>query len=162
MFKFLFLFLSIFIITKQDDDISHIGLYNEILEQGIEFPDIVFAQAILESAHFQSKLFKENRNIFGMRVPSKRQSSSVGSKNGYSLYVSWRDSVVDYYYYQEMVLSKKKMTREQYFQFLDKNYAEAGSYSKKLKEIIIRYKKILYLPLNDRNDGVLKNKLVFP
>lgn len=162
MLKFLFVSIFLFLSPNSDDTINHIGLYNEILEQGIEFPDIVFAQAILESSHFKSKIFKENNNIFGMKIAKKRQTSSVGSKNGFSVYISWRDSIIDYYYYQEMILSKRRMTRDQYFYHLEKNYAGSDGYSKKLKTIILKYKSIIYHPFNDRNDGVLSNKLVFP
>ena len=162
MLKFLFVSIFFLFSPKSQDPITHIGLYNEILEQGLEFPDIVFAQAILESAHFKSKVFEENNNIFGMKVAKKRQTSSIGSRNGFSVYISWQDSVVDYYYYQEMLLNNRKMTREEYFNYLDRNYSESNYYSKKLKDIINRYKKILYLPFGDRNDGILSNKLVSP
>ena len=160
--KFLFILIFFILPPKTQDPITHIGLYNEILEQGLEFPDIVFAQAVLESAHFKSKIFRENNNIFGMKIAKKRQTSSVGAKNGFSVYISWRDSIIDYYYYQEMVLNKNKFTREQYFNYLDRSYAQSSFYSKKLKEIIKRYKKMLYLPFEDRNNGVLSNKLVYP
>ena len=161
MIKFLFIFFSFFI-SRESDPISHIGLYNEILEQGIEFPDVVFAQAILESSHFKSKIYRENNNIFGMKVPKRRTTTSVGSKNGYSVYQSWRESIMDYYYYQEMIFKKRKMTKKEYFIFLDKNYAKGESYSKKLKDIINRYKNILYTPPIDRNDGILPNDLIIP
>jgi flagellum-specific peptidoglycan hydrolase FlgJ len=162
MIKFIFIFLFNFFGPKDSDPITHIGLYNEILEQGIEFPDIVFAQAILESSHFKSKIYRENNNIFGMKIAKRRTTTSTGSRNGFSVYSSWRESIIDYYYYQEMILSKRKMNREQYFSFLDKNYAKGQLYSKKLKDIINKYKNILYTPPIDRNDGNLPNDLILP
>lgn len=144
---------------KEEDKVTYEGLYNEILEQGLEFPDIVFAQAILESGHFKSKVFKENINLFGMRQPSKRNTVSKGRANGYAIYESWRESVEDYYLYQEYSFKNKIITRSQYFRRLDKSYASTPEYSKKLLLIIKKFKGILYEFPSDRNDGDLFNNI---
>ena len=156
---FLLLFCSSF---NDERQISYQGLYNEILEQGLEFPDIVFAQAILESGHFKSKIFKKNKNLFGMKYPSKRETVSLGKRYGYSFYEFWEESVEDYYLYQEYLLKKKKISRSQYFLHLDRNYASNKGYSKKLQVIILLFKRILYTPPKDRNDGSLNNTFVIP
>jgi flagellum-specific peptidoglycan hydrolase FlgJ len=156
---FLLLFCSSF---NDERQINYQGLYNEILEQGLEFPDIVFAQAILESGHFKSKIFKKNKNLFGMKYPSKRKTVSLGKRYGYSFYEFWEESVEDYYLYQEYLLKKKKISRSQYFLYLDRNYASNKGYSKKLQVIILLFKRILYTPPKDRNDGSLNNTFVIP
>jgi uncharacterized FlgJ-related protein len=142
---------------KEENEVTYQGLYNEILEQGLEFPDIVFAQAILESGHFKSKVFEENNNLFGMRQPSKRATVSKGRSNGYAVYDFWQESVEDYYLYQEYTFRKKTFTRSEYLSRLNKSYASTPGYSKKLLSIIKRFKDILYDPPSDRNDGDLFN-----
>jgi len=157
---FIFLFVISFPKAQLIDHINPIkysSVYNLILEIGIEFPDIVFAQSILESGHYRSKIFKSNNNIFGMRLPKKRETTAIGQKNGYAVYEFWEDSIEDYWFYQEFILKNKKMTRSQYFSFLDRTYAETPGYSKKLKKIILEFKGILYDPPKDRNDGNLNN-----
>ena len=62
------------------------NLYKRILKSGIEFPDIVFAQAILESGYFKSKISKSNSNIFGMKMSKKRPTTAKGEKRGFSFY----------------------------------------------------------------------------
>jgi len=144
------------------DTPTHIGVYNEILEQGLEFPDIVFAQAVLESGNFKSKITKKNNNIFGMRQPSKRKTTSVGSANGYATYETWRDSIEDYFLFQEMLFSKHKFTRESYLRYIDKYYSTTKGYRSRLMRVLKENKKILYSPPSDRNNGSLDNDSVIP
>ena len=161
--KIIILCISLLVCSSFNNDerqITYQGLYNEILEQGLEFPDIVFAQAVLESGHFKSKIFKKNKNLFGMKYPSKRESFSLGKKYGYSVYEFWEDSVEDYYLYQEFIFNNKKISRSQYLSKLDRTYASKKGYSKKLQVIITNFKKVLYSPPRDRNDGIFGNQLV--
>jgi uncharacterized FlgJ-related protein len=55
-----------------------------ILELNIRFPYIVYAQAQLETGEFKSKIFKENNNIFGMKVARKRPTTNKGEENGHA------------------------------------------------------------------------------
>jgi len=144
------------------DNATHSGVYNEILEQGLEFPDIVFAQAVLESGSFTSRLTKENNNIFGMRRPTKRPTTSVGESHGYAVYESWRESIEDYALFQEMLFSKHKFTRSSYLEYIDKYYSTTKGYKNRVLRIIRDYKNVLYSPPADRNDGSLDNQLVLP
>jgi uncharacterized FlgJ-related protein len=158
--RYIFLLLMLTLTSfNEENEVTYQGLYNEILEQGLEFPDIVFAQAILESGHFNSKVFKENNNLFGMRQASKRLTVSKGKLNGYAIYDSWQESVEDYYLYQEYSFKKRNFTRSEYLSRLNKSYASTSGYSKKLLSIIKRFKDILYDPPSDRNDGNLFNNV---
>ena len=159
--KLILIFLLL-VITPAKDSATHSGVYNEILEQGLEFPDIVFAQAVLESGNFTSRLTKENNNLFGMKRPSKRPTTSVGISHGYAVYDSWRESIEDYYIFQEMLFSKHKFTRSSYLDYLDKYYSTTKGYKNRVLRIIKNYKSLLYLPPLDRNDGSLNNELVIP
>ncbi len=150
------------VITPTEDNATHSGVYNEILEQGLEFPDIVFAQAVLESGNFTSRVTKENNNIFGMRRPSKRPTTSAGVSHGYAVYESWRESIEDYGLYQEMLFSTHKFTRSSYLEYLDKYYSTTKGYKNRVLRIIKSYKNLLYPPPSDRNDGSLNNSSVIP
>lgn len=157
--KFL-LFIFLLVSKPTTDTVTHLGVYNEILEQGLEFPDIVFAQAVLESGNFKSKIAVKNNNLFGMRQPAKRPTTSTGTQYGYATYDSWRESIADYMLYQQMLFSKHKFTRKTYMEYINKFYSMNKNYSKILMKVIKSNRKILYNPPSDRNDGNLNNDLV--
>lgn len=124
--------------------LSYQNLYDEIVRNGIDHPEIVFAQAILESGHFKSKVFRENRNLFGMKMPRSRKTLAKKSLNGYAFYTSWKESVADYKLYQQSYLKGKSSSKESYYSNLNKRYASiGGSYSSHLKKIVNRYSKII-------------------
>ena len=106
-----------------------------ILELNIKYPYIVLAQAQLETGGFKSQIFKENHNLFGMKVATKRPTTNKGEENGHAYYENWRESVVDYAFYSAQYLSNIKSEAE-YFEYLKQNYAEDSNYVDKLKEII--------------------------
>jgi hypothetical protein len=110
-----------------------------ILELNIRFPYIVYAQAQLETGEFKSKIFKENNNIFGMKVARKRPTTNKGEENGHAYYNNWKESVVDYGFYSAQYLSNIKSEGE-YFQYLGQNYAEDPNYVSKIKQIISKTK----------------------
>ena len=105
----------------------------------LDYPDRVYAQAVLESGNFNSKLFRESNNLYGMKVPYSRNNLSIGSKNGYSVYKNWRHSVIDYGLFQSSYLRNK--TRSEYMRYLSNNYAEDPNYVNKLNRIINERKK---------------------
>lgn len=157
--KFL-LFIFLLVSKPTTDTVTHLGVYNEILEQGLEFPDIVFAQAVLESGNFNSRIAKKNNNLFGMRQPTKRPTTSTGTQYGYATYDSWRESIMDYMLFQQMIFSKHKFTRQSYLRYINKYYSTTKGYTTRLMRVIKENKKILYEPPSDRNDGNLNNDLV--
>src|SRR5690554_3322128 len=53
-----------------------------IFKLRLEHPDIVFAQAILETGNFKSEIFKENKNLFGLKMPWNRPTLAIGVKRG--------------------------------------------------------------------------------
>jgi len=110
-----------------------------LLELNLKYPHIVYAQAVLESGSFTSKLFKENNNAFGMKVATQRPTTNKGAENGYAYYNNYFDCIVDYAFYQSKFLSKITSESE-YFNYLKQNYAEDPTYIDKLKEIIEKNK----------------------
>lgn len=148
----MFMFLSSFnmpskaVIEKEEAkalDLNKQNLWYLIKTLNIEHPEVVFAQAVLESGAFKSGLCKYNNNLFGMKLPTRRETVAVGaSKSGYAKYTHWTESVEDYALYQQYVFRKGKFGKSEYFNYLDKRYAEGENYSLKLRNIINKNKQI--------------------
>ena len=122
------------IITEKDTTFSILNLREYILQLNMKHPKVVMAQAIVESGHFNSKLFKENNNLFGMRVPMQRHSVAIGSKNGYAVYNNWKESVIDYAFYQKTYLSK--LSDDEYIKAIQKRHCSDKNYTKLINQII--------------------------
>lgn len=101
----------------------------------IRFPHIVYAQAQLETGNFTSHIFQVNNNLFGMREAKRRPTTNKGTENGHAYFDNWKESVVDYAFYQAAYLFKLKNEGE-YWDYLGQNYAEDPNYVNKLKKII--------------------------
>ncbi len=111
-------------------------LLTYIFDLRLEHPYIVFAQAIEESGHFKSEIFQENNNLFGMKMPWNRATTAIGINRGHAVYTSWRQSVIDYAFFQMSYM--RGLTREEYLLKLSKSYAENKKYVANLKRIIER------------------------
>jgi flagellum-specific peptidoglycan hydrolase FlgJ len=118
--------------------ISNISL-EQTQRENIEFADIVFCQAILESGHFKSKVVTNNNNLFGMRHPSRRKTLSKGSRFKYAIFDNWYDSVKDYKLWQDNFLKNKCLTRKQYLNYIEKKYCGYPNYIKNLNLIHKKY-----------------------
>jgi len=108
-------------------------------ELNIPHPDIVYAQAVLETGTFTSHIFKTNNNLFGMKVATIRPTTNIGEEDGHAAFKHWRHSVVDYALYASCYLTK--MNREEYLNYLSSRYAEDPNYISKVKQIIEKEKK---------------------
>lgn len=146
------LFVSLVVLcsftTKNNPEpvlLTHELLYEVINEKNIKHPEVVFAQAIIESGHFKSPLFINKNNLFGMKVPKKRETTAVNKGNkGYAKYHSWDSSVDDYLLWQEFTLkNKNELTKTQYLSLLGKIYAKDKNYITSLKRVMNKYKEIL-------------------
>jgi len=131
--------------TNTQEGITKESLYEQIMKYGIKFPDVVFAQAVLESGQFTSKLFKSANNLFGMKIPTIRESSANGkTKSGYSSYEDWSFSVYDYSLWQNFMLKNKgDLTKKEYLALLGKVYASDKRYVSSLKRVIGEHQHIL-------------------
>lgn len=100
------------------------GLMEALIYYGIEHPEIVYAQAILETGHFRSELCLYGNNLFGL----------YDSKNKhYHYFDHWAQSVEGY---KNWVQNKLK-PGEDYYEFLDRiGYAEAPEYTTKVKYLV--------------------------
>lgn len=113
------IYLPIFALTE-----SEVYCYMDSI--GIKHAEVVLKQAIYETGHFKSNIFKTKNNLFGFR----RTKSYMKFKN-------WR-SCIDYY---KKWQDKYYHGEENYYQFLQKkNFAGSKkfNYAKQLKNIKIR------------------------
>ena len=98
------------------------NLYNELYAQGVEFPEIVLSQAILETGNFKSNACKIKNNLFGLR----------NSDGTYKDFEHWTDCVAAYKKY----IQKYEELPADYYEYLKNlGYSEDSTYIEKLKQI---------------------------
>jgi flagellum-specific peptidoglycan hydrolase FlgJ len=86
--------------------------------------DIVYAQAVLETDNFNSRICKEYNNLFGLYDSKHKQ---------FYRFDHWTESVVAY----KNFIQIKKDSTEDYYSFLSRiGYAEDPKYIQKLKRIV--------------------------
>ena len=100
------------LIDDTHDQFSPDALRAYIYQLGIKHPDVVYAQAILETGNFSSRIFKENNNLFGMKYVDTvwckrlgaryRPTVATGEQHEHAVYKDWRKSVEDYLLWQQM------------------------------------------------------------
>ena len=102
------------------------GLMEALEYYGVKHPQIVYAQAILESNLGKSPVYKRTNNLFGLYDSVKRE---------YFTYNHWSDGVLHY----KIVIQSKLKEGEDYYSFLERiKYAEDPDYINKLKGIVSR------------------------
>jgi uncharacterized FlgJ-related protein len=135
------------IVNKKDtvyisyNKVNYHWLYYEICQQGIKYPDIVFAQGVLESGHFTSDKFRDGNNLFGMKLSHYRKTTAIGEKNGHAAYDSWFESVQDYKLWQNTLKPNVLKDRKTYLHYVESRYCECSGYRVQLVDIIKRFKK---------------------
>lgn len=102
-----------------------------IKANNLKFPDIVFAQAKLETGNFTSDLFLNANNCFGMKFPRKRTTWAKGEYKGHAKYRNIEDCIKDYKIWQKTYTHT--MTRKEYLEYIDAVYSEVNDYVKRLK-----------------------------
>lgn len=115
------------IVVSKDTTIIKDYVYNALCRYKVNAANIVLSQAIIESRHFTSKLFKENNNLFGMKHPSRRPTTSLYSYNGYAYYESIDDCILDYLLWQ-LWGNKHKLSDKEYLSEGLSGYAEDPNY----------------------------------
>ncbi len=124
-----------FFIIEEHNSFNEGKLIEEISKLNFKFPHIVLAQAILETGHFESKIFVENNNLFGMKEARVRLNLAEGTQYGHAYYNNWKESVTDYALWYSTFAYKCK-SEKQLYKLLNKQYAEANYYPQALKRII--------------------------
>ena len=125
---------------------SMIYIYELACKSDAWYPEVIYAQAVLESSSGKSELAKTCNNLFGMKKASTRPNTQINYmvnertslEKIYGVYMNWQHSVIDRILWDEWVFSGKKPTREQYMAKLGGVYAEDKQYVSKLNKIIER------------------------
>ena len=103
--------------------LSKENLMNELKAQDVQFPEIVAAQALLETGNFKSYSCISRNNLFGLR----KQDGT------YMSFEHWTECVAAYKKY----IQKWKQPPSNYYKYLDNlGYAEDTSYTTKLKQMV--------------------------
>jgi uncharacterized FlgJ-related protein len=110
-----------------------------IKDLNLKFPEIVYAQAVLETGNFKSEVFLHNNNLFGMKVATIRPTTALGVNLNHAYYSDYKQSVYDYAFYQSYYLKDIK-NQDDYLKYLGRSYAEDSLYVNKLKRIIQKNK----------------------
>jgi hypothetical protein len=126
---------EIIYITEPFQEFSSKNLEDYINELNIRFPHIVYSQAIQETGYFSSTIFKENNNLFGMKVARNRPTTALGTRRGHAYYRNWKESVLDYALWQSSY-TRHFTTEEEYVEFIDRIYAEDKKYIQWLSYIV--------------------------
>ena len=108
----------------KSDDIDQY-IYEAMGYFDVRFPDLVYAQSILETGYYSSDVCLQKNNLFGLYDSTNRT---------YRTYKYWWESVREY---KRLVQDKfKGETLEDYFVFLDTlPYATDSLYITKLKDV---------------------------
>lgn len=118
---------------KKENEFSKENLIAYIKQLNIKYPNVVLAQARIESGNFKSKLFKESNNLFGMRIAKGRPTTAQEGRNNYAKYNNWKESVLDYALMQARYYNNCK-TESEYLAQIQKNYCEENNYIDLLKQ----------------------------
>lgn len=103
------------------------GLIEALDYYGIQYPQIVHAQALLETGHFTSRICKEYNNLFGL------YNSTIGN---YYSFEHWSDSVIAY---RDFVQYKYNGDTDYYTFLIDLPYATDPDYIRKIKQLEHKY-----------------------
>ena len=110
------------------------NLYQEIIRNGIRYPKIVLAQAILETGWFRSPLCRNRHNLFGLTNPKTGK---------YYEFNHWTESVwaymtkVQYRYCQKKQMSQSSVDYLMWLQQI--GYAEDPRYVRELIKVMQNY-----------------------
>jgi hypothetical protein len=96
------------------------SVFKYICEKGIQHPEIVIKQAVLETGWFKSPFLMTRNNIFGFR------------KNKYMRFNNWKECVDYYKTWQE---KRYKNNSEDYYKFLVRIKYATNLYPIQLKKI---------------------------
>jgi flagellum-specific peptidoglycan hydrolase FlgJ len=123
------------ILIREVDTFEKNKLIQMLKDLNVKFPHIVMAQSIIETGKWNSKIFRENHNLFGMKEAKRRITTAGGTQYNHAYYNHWRESVYDYAFYQCRYLHTIR-TDDEYFQYLGSSYAESPNYVETLKKTI--------------------------
>ena len=123
------------IVVERITEFSESNLISYMNKIGIIYPDVVLAQARIETGNFTSVIFRENNNLFGMKLAKSRPTTAIGKSRNHAEYESWIMSLIDYKLWQDQMIHRAP-TKRKYLEYLSRNYAEDKTYIKKIKTLL--------------------------
>lgn len=116
-----------------DKEFSKANLIAMLKDMNVKHYRVAYAQAVVETGNFTSRMFRSNNNLFGMKVSRQRANTCSGSRHGHAYYSTWERSVVDYALYYNKYLSR--LSERELYRYLGENYASDSNYINKIKQI---------------------------
>lgn len=128
------------------------NLLRVLQEEGVFCAEVVLAQAQVESGLLTAGNSSKINNLFGMRYPSRRQTTAIGlyfqgkdsvvlgtqkelrkhlNKPTYAVYDNWVDAVKDYKIWQDFSFKAES----KYIDFLQRVYATEPTYGETLAKM---------------------------
>ncbi len=78
--------LLVISLEAEKNKFSKEKMVEELKRLNVRFPHIVMAQSIIETGNFNSRIFRENHNLFGMKQATVRINTAVGTQHGHAYY----------------------------------------------------------------------------
>ena len=103
-----------------DVSLNDSSITAELVKNKCILPAVAVAQSRLETANYTSRVCRENKNLFGIKVHKCKYVQ--GELNNHASYKSYRDNIKCYIHVQNMYLRK-----------IDGRYAEAKGYVNTLR-----------------------------
>lgn len=118
---------------------SLINVYEYIKQLKAWYPEVIFAQLLLESNNGKSFLAKNYNNYFGMKKAKSRPSLQLpDTYNGYAIKLNWQHSIIDRILWDKYMFNNIKPSKTEYIKALS-IYAEDKDYVPKLKQVLLKY-----------------------
>ena len=124
---------------KQNSEINKDTLYSFLNTHCdvLLYPDIVYAQVVLESNAGQSKLYQASNNLTGMRYPTQRETTAIGkTTTGYAKYKNWQTCVLDRALWDKDMFKNRLPSRNEYISIIREKYATHPEYIDRIQNII--------------------------
>ena len=96
----------------------------------------LYAQAWHETGDFKSPVFIQNKNLFGMRHPSIRDTTSQGSNLNHAIYKNHYSAIHDYFKRQKYFKIRAVSDSQYMLDTVNSGYAEDTSYLTKWQKVI--------------------------
>lgn len=84
-------------------------IINILLEENYPIETAKYAVAVsaFETGNWTSKIFHKNHNLFGMKLPKKRNTTAIGEDYGHAKYRNNEQSIIDFVQYLDQLYYPK-------------------------------------------------------
>ena len=127
--------------SLNEEKLSVQAIYELAKKAGAYYPEVIAAQAIIESGLGNSNVYKNTNNLYGMKIVNSNGRLTTQSKNktynGYGVYHNWQMSTIDRVLYDVAIFKNKPTTRQEYINKLSKIYCkETPSYAEHIYKVL--------------------------